>query len=592
MMIIRPNHILSDLLFNDYIFIYVYMYIMNSMYVCISVLIIVIIIVVVLIIRKKYICERFGNANKKISFDTVKKIYNKNAEELFTLFNSMGLEWWPTEGTLIGILRYGSNFGKLPSIGEIATDTDIDIMVRVESDKEWKELSANLINKITKIADFNKCTLMHAGNPTIDNSPKDKLACYTKYYFGDCYIHTDIHRYLVNENENYAYVNTVNNNNSYPFQHWNNKIPYRGMITDMHGKMRHAKYNSVIVPCPYKASEILQYWNGGEYEKDNISYPVGGVVYKNNDYKFINNETSAPFTLTKSDKDYLHKTWSDLQNNGFESFTEPSSLSIESFNNNNNNILTIVTAFIEITSKHSKSEYKTWMKNLLSHKGPMVIYVDSKNYDVIYNLRHGLPTEIIRIELNELYCNKYRGKFNHESGYYYSENIHNTMNLDDYSIIMSEKVNFLKKATESNNFGSMYYMWLDIGYLRNNTMPLNWPNINTLNGLNDKIGIMSLHKKKCMKKKKKKMYTYAKPPNNVLITGGYILCNKNNVNQLYNLFYNKLEELIEKKEWAGMEQFILSHIYCENQELFHVIEAKKHKLVNNDKWFYAVPYFM
>jgi hypothetical protein len=41
-----------------------------------------------------------------------------------------------------------------------------------------------------------------------------------------------------------------------------------------------------------------------------------------------------------------------------------------------------------------------------------------------------------------------------------------------------------------------------------------------------------------------------------------------------------------------MEQFILSHIYCENQELFHVIEAKKHKLVNNDKWFYAVPYFM
>ena len=565
---------------------------MNNNHVCISLLIIIIVIIIlILLTRNKYICEKFNN--KKISFENAKKIYNKNAEELFNLFNSMGLEWWPTEGTLIGILRYGSNFGKLPSIGEIATDTDIDIMVRVESDKEWEELSTNLINKITKIANFKNCKLMYAGNPTIDNSIKDKLSCYTKYFFGDCYIHTDIHRYLVNERENYAYTNTMNNNNSYPFQYWNNKIPYRGMITDMNGKMKQAKYNSIIIPCPYKASEILQYWNGGEYEKDNISYPVGGVIYKDNDYKWINNEKNAPFTLTKSDKDYLHKTWADLQNNGFESFKENNSSSIESFNNyDNNNILTIVTAFIEIKSKHRKDEYKTWMKNLLSYKGPMIIYVDSKNYNYIYNLRKKLPSKIIMIELNELYCNKYRGKFKHEQGYYYSENLHNIMNLDDYSVIMCEKINFLKKATEFNNFGSMYYMWLDIGYLRNNSIPINWPNVNTLKGLNDKIGIMSLYKNKCIKNKNKMMYTYKNPPNNVLITGGYILCNKNNIKQLHNLFYNKLEELIKQNEWAGMEQFILSYTYCENPELFHVIEAKEHKLVNNDKWFYAVPYFM
>ena len=78
---------------------------MNNNPVCISLLIIIIVIIIlILLTRNKYICEKFNN--KKISFENAKKIYNKNAEELFNLFNSMGLEWWPTEGTLIGILRY------------------------------------------------------------------------------------------------------------------------------------------------------------------------------------------------------------------------------------------------------------------------------------------------------------------------------------------------------------------------------------------------------------------------------------------------------------------------------------------------------
>ena len=41
-------------------------------------------------------------------------------------------EWWPTEGTLIGILRYGQNFYTLDNIIH-ASDSDIDVMIRINS---------------------------------------------------------------------------------------------------------------------------------------------------------------------------------------------------------------------------------------------------------------------------------------------------------------------------------------------------------------------------------------------------------------------------------------------------------------------------
>ena len=133
-----------------------------------------------------------------------------------------------------------------------------------------------------------------------------------------------------------------------------------------------------------------------------------------------------------------------------------------------NFLLTIVTAYIEIQSKHSKKEYKTWMKNLLTYSGPMVIFVDSKNIKYITDLRKGLPTDIIPTELEDLSTNKYRGKFNHKLGWYYQTNTlkKNFKNMDMYAVLGLEFINFLKRAVKLNSFNTPYYMWFDIGYLR------------------------------------------------------------------------------------------------------------------------------
>lgn len=238
--------------------------------------------------------------------------YNIHTESIFNLLNEMDVEWWPTEGTLIGILRYGGCFGNLPSIGYIGTDTDIDVMIRVESEEEWENLKDILEHKIKMLPAFTKC------ESNYDNDFLEKLTCFTEDYIGGYDIHTDIHRYLVNEKENYAYTNTKNIKELYyPFQYWDNKIPYKGMIVDDKGKFKKALFNSIEVPCPYKATEILQYWNDGEYKSSEIAYPTGGY-HKGTNYMWISNE--EPIKLTDEDIKYLQKKSNKLKGKGYENF--------------------------------------------------------------------------------------------------------------------------------------------------------------------------------------------------------------------------------------------------------------------------------
>ena len=65
-------------------------------------------------------------------------------------------------------------------------------------------------------------------------------------------------------------------------------------------------------------------------------------------------------------------------------------------------------------------------------------------------------------------------------------------------MMILEKPNFLKRAVELNSFNTPYYMWLDIGYLRNNQkIPASFPNKNKIKILSSKIFLMSLNNNLC-----------------------------------------------------------------------------------------------
>lgn len=245
--------------------------------------------------------------------------YNQAAKELYTSLNDMGVEWWPTEGTLIGILRWGKNFGKLDD-GVIASDTDIDVMVRVKDQDQWESIKTELVTR------FSNKTLWRGCKNYKINGINAKFTCYTHYSFGwKCWkntdVHTDIHCYMVDEELNKAYLDKKCLNGEckkiYPFQNWGGTAPYRGLIVNNQGKLAKARFMNMDVPCPFYYIEILKNWNGNEYGNGNDLYlPKVNCVNKGKEW--IKND----YKITDHDKAVLCRYAKELKKYGYASFSE------------------------------------------------------------------------------------------------------------------------------------------------------------------------------------------------------------------------------------------------------------------------------
>ena len=574
-------------------------------------------------------------------------------DDVHRALNSLDVKWWLVEGTLAGALRFGNNFGLTNKYMSFA-DRDIDIMVEVQDELHWTQIKRSLREHFMKNSHptgwkWTKCS-QHNHNIAVSRKfPKFK--CETSAFFivkgpgrdrelGDGRIHVDMHSYFVSAERNRVAMDKKclsNPNlckNRWPFQSWGGSAPYRGLIVNGDGHFSKIKYGQHTIGSVFDPIKIMTRWNGKEYASSQ-HHQQDGPHMPFNEYCLSGTLESPVLKPVKADKSpgnilSMCEMSFQLNREGFSSWYSAFSKGcVDEAKNAKRAVresailskrermcieysqrrcgapidmqcgsqeashwpLTIVTAYIQLKSKHTKKEYQKWMRNTLSYQGPMVIFVDSKNIEMVKQLRSGLPTKLIETEIADLSTNQFRGKFNHHLGFYSKSKYIKSRNIDqdDYSILQCEKPNFLRKATKF--FNTPYYMWLDIGYVRNDfQFPYNWPNQNTLFGLGDKIFVMSVGRHEC--KRTSPPYDYNNPPRGVLISGGVVVVNKNNVDKYHALFYDKLNELIRgKAEWAGMDQFVSSHVYCEHPTLFQHVQAKKHILMGNDEWFYGIPYF-
>lgn len=253
------------------------------------------------------------------TFTEFHRQYDEAAREVFRLLTSLGVEWWPTEGTLIGILRYGSNFARKDlSFAPLGTDSDIDIMVRVDDDQDWEDLRSTIKEKLNLVG---WATCQNLG---VEGSNDGKLTCATfhtvdsKLYIEP--LHLDLHRYIVDSTENLAFM-TRTKTRGYPFQYWGNSIKYRGGLVDDHGRFGVALYDDTPVPCPLNAVELLSHWNNGEYS--NIRWPHGGCARVEDD-RLVYHEN--PVELNDKDEEILREIWGQLHERGYMSFSERSTL--------------------------------------------------------------------------------------------------------------------------------------------------------------------------------------------------------------------------------------------------------------------------
>jgi galactoside 2-L-fucosyltransferase 1/2 len=131
---------------------------------------------------------------------------------------------------------------------------------------------------------------------------------------------------------------------------------------------------------------------------------------------------------------------------------------------------TIVTAYFEMNSKHAKSKYNTWMKNMLSFQDAMVIFTSPDLVSKMESLRaHAMDrTKIISMKLSDtmLVSNYSMDLWKNQFDMDTEKALHKSYEL--FWLWLSKSW-FVTQAIEMNPFSSDVFVWSDIGCFRDTT---------------------------------------------------------------------------------------------------------------------------
>lgn len=252
---------------------------------------------------------------------------------------------------------------------------------------------------------------------------------------------------------------------------------------------------------------------------------------------------------------------------------------------------TIVTAYIEIPKKKFPSHiYYRWITNymLLIKATPLIIYTNSQQIkQIILNLRKDYldTTIIIDVSIQDLYCYKYIDYFNKDF----------ERDLERYHdpllyLIWNNKTAFIYDAYKKNLFDSIFYLWTDIGMIRDEITYNTLEKIFLSSDIN-KIDKNTIHLLEVEKFNLSELnYTFDEPYKfkENRCGGGVILCSKHNIELWFNKYYEMLEKFIKYDIFAGKDQNILNNLYIKNKNLIKLVEPNNTPF---DKWFYML-YFI
>jgi glycosyltransferase involved in cell wall biosynthesis len=255
--------------------------------------------------------------------------------------------------------------------------------------------------------------------------------------------------------------------------------------------------------------------------------------------------------------------------------------------------LILVSSWYNIKSKFNIEKYKIWISNLLNNitNFKLIIYTNKESEHIINNFNNK-NIEIIIKEFNEFKCYKWKNSWikNHNNNDLLNKNsIYNT----DWKLNMlwNEKINFVKEVYDSNKYKLYNYIgWCDLGYFRENTTIdiSKWPNKNKILNLNnnkiyysqvcDKDTINYLFKL-VLNKNKHGLPNIPIPPNQNSIAGGFFITNKKNIDNWYNIYYEKLDLYFKNNYLIKDDQIIILDCILNNLNFFYLINE------DQNKWF-------
>ena len=128
---------------------------------------------------------------------------------------------------------------------------------------------------------------------------------------------------------------------------------------------------------------------------------------------------------------------------------------------------TIVTAFFDISSKHTHAEYQDWMQNFFSLRDSMVVFTDAGSLDWIQTQRSGkerstmiVETTLDNIDVSKMYSESF---WDHQFSKDPEAHLHKSPKLFQ---VWLNKPFFVSEAIRRNPFKSEIFAWSDIGCFR------------------------------------------------------------------------------------------------------------------------------
>jgi hypothetical protein len=234
------------------------------------------------------------------------------------------------------------------------------------------------------------------------------------------------------------------------------------------------KNESKIVIAPYHRWHDLSYYylwgDAHRYNKrklyKNSAYPKDWILldHEKHDLAQLVKENVAASEQAEILKHYKEKPFNIYSGDGLE-------LSLcENEQNAKYNICktdhektlpTVVTAYFKVKNKHTDEEFDSWMRRFLSVPNNLIVFTDKAHSGQIKEMRGDLPIIIIEKNLKDFYHYKYYDRY--KEMYEIDEDKRHSPEL---YIIWAEKVKFVNEAIKLDPYKSEFFIWTDIGIIR------------------------------------------------------------------------------------------------------------------------------
>jgi len=237
---------------------------------------------------------------------------------------------------------------------------------------------------------------------------------------------------------------------------------------------------------------------------------------------------------------------------------------------------TLVTAYYKIPSKHSHTKYTTWMTNFLSLPDCLVVFVEPGLDGLVRALRPASLhpyTLIISRPLTSFLVHDLANKTVWDA----QEQMDHELAVGHNRLlywIWNEKTNLMWIAASLNTFSSSYFVWLDIGAIRdekNNHKQL-------LNVVPPEPGILLLAMQPFTEEELKAGVDADFRRVN-RIGGGTIGADRASLEAWHTSYYSMMESLLRDGRFVGKDQSVMAATCLSNPDLCLLVKS-------NGNWFY------